>query len=197
MADQKADGRREGIAEVVRRANIAVAGIKSPAQRAAAEKPLRAVQKLPPQDSEDCQRGYQNGVTDERRRALENPRDIDHTPTPFMTTRKPAPAAFAPLADNRPSQPRSLRHPTPHATRLYRTDQTASQHSRRSRNSATLLSAFSNSAFSIDFLPELETQTATRGASGNANHHRHRDHRFDPLPHHGSHTHSTRQQTNH
>jgi hypothetical protein len=53
----------------VHRSKIAVAGIKSAAQRAAAEKPLRAVQKLLPQNSEDYQRGYQDGTTDERRKA--------------------------------------------------------------------------------------------------------------------------------
>src|ERR1700722_2731548 len=58
-ASEKAEGRREGIAEAVRRAKIAVGGIKSAAQRAAAEKTLRAVQKLLPQGSEDYQRGYQ------------------------------------------------------------------------------------------------------------------------------------------
>jgi hypothetical protein len=71
-ANEKAEGRREGITESVRRAKIAVAGIKSAAQRAAAEKPLRAVQKLLPQNSEDYQRGYQDGTTDERRKARTN-----------------------------------------------------------------------------------------------------------------------------
>ena len=71
-ANEKAEGRREGITEAVRRAKIAVAGIKSAAQRAAAEKPLRAVQKLLPQNSEDYQRGYQDGTTDERRKARTN-----------------------------------------------------------------------------------------------------------------------------
>jgi hypothetical protein len=71
-AKEKAEGRREGITEAVRRAKIAVAGIKSASQRAAAEKPLRAVQKLLPQNSEDYQRGYQDGTTDERRKARTN-----------------------------------------------------------------------------------------------------------------------------
>jgi flagellar biosynthesis/type III secretory pathway protein FliH len=72
-ASQKAEGRREGIAEAVRRAKIAVAGIKSAAQRAAAQKPLRAVQSLLlPKGSEDYQRGYQDGTTDERRKARTN-----------------------------------------------------------------------------------------------------------------------------
>jgi len=71
-ASEKAEGRRDGIAEAVRRAKIAVAGIKSAAQRAAAEKPLRAVQKLLPQGSEDYQRGYQDGTIDERRKINEN-----------------------------------------------------------------------------------------------------------------------------
>ena len=72
------------LAESVRRAKIAVAGIKSAAQRAAAEKPLRAVQKLLPQDSPEYQRGYQDGTTDERRKARDEPADMtpiqhDHT----------------------------------------------------------------------------------------------------------------------
>jgi hypothetical protein len=67
---QKVEGRREGIAEAARRAKIAVAGIKSAAQRAAAEKPLRAVQSLLPQGSEDYQRGYRDGSHDERRKVL-------------------------------------------------------------------------------------------------------------------------------
>ena len=71
-AKEKAEGRREGITEAVRRAKIAVAGIKSAAQRAAAEKPLRAVQKLLPQNSEEYQRGYQDGTTDERRKTRTN-----------------------------------------------------------------------------------------------------------------------------
>jgi hypothetical protein len=71
-ANEKAEGRREGIIESVRRAKIAVAGIKSAAQRAAAEKPLRAVQKLLPQDSPEYQRGYQDGTIDERRKARTN-----------------------------------------------------------------------------------------------------------------------------
>jgi hypothetical protein len=71
-ANEKAEGRREGITESVRRAKIAVACIKSAAQRAAAEKPLRAVQKLLPQSSEDYQRGYHDGTTDERRKARTN-----------------------------------------------------------------------------------------------------------------------------
>jgi len=71
-ASQKAEGRREGIAEAARRAKIAVAGIKSAAQRAAAEKPLRAVQSLLPQDSPEYQRGYRDGSHDERRKARSN-----------------------------------------------------------------------------------------------------------------------------
>lgn len=71
-ANEKAEGRREGITESVRRAKIAVAGIKSAAQRAAAEKPLRAIQKLLPQDSPEYQRGYQDGTIDERRKARMN-----------------------------------------------------------------------------------------------------------------------------
>jgi hypothetical protein len=67
---KKAEGRREGIAEAVRRAKIAVLGIKSAAQRAAAEKPLRAVQSLLPHDSPEYQRGYRDGSHDERRKAL-------------------------------------------------------------------------------------------------------------------------------
>ena len=43
-ANEKAEGRRESIIQSVHRAKIAVAGIKSAAQRAAAEKPLRAIQ---------------------------------------------------------------------------------------------------------------------------------------------------------
>lgn len=71
-AKEKAEGRREGIIQSVHRAKIAVAGIKSAAQRAAAEKPLRAVQKLLPQDSPEYQRGYQDGTIDERRKARTN-----------------------------------------------------------------------------------------------------------------------------
>jgi len=67
---KKAEGRREGIAEAVRKAKIAVAGIKSAAQRAAAEKPLRAVLSLLPPGSEDYQRGYRDGSHDERRKTL-------------------------------------------------------------------------------------------------------------------------------
>jgi hypothetical protein len=66
---QKAIGHHEGIVEAVRRAKIAVSGIKSAAQRAAAEKPLRAVQKLLPNNTEDYQRGYRDGTTDERRKS--------------------------------------------------------------------------------------------------------------------------------
>jgi hypothetical protein len=69
-ASEKTEGRREGIAEAARRAKIAVAGIKSAAHRAAAEKPLRAVQSLLPPGSEDYQRGYRDGSHDERRKAL-------------------------------------------------------------------------------------------------------------------------------
>jgi hypothetical protein len=59
-ATQRAEGRRDGIAEAVRKARIAVGTIKSAAQRAAAEKPLRAVQSLLPKGSEDYKRGYQD-----------------------------------------------------------------------------------------------------------------------------------------
>ena len=59
-ATQRAEGRRDGIAEAVRKAKIAVAGIKSAAQREAAQKPLRAVQSLLPKGSEDYKRGYQD-----------------------------------------------------------------------------------------------------------------------------------------
>ncbi len=69
-ASEKAEGRREGIAEAARRAKIAVAGIKSAAHRAAAEKPLRAVQSLLPPGSEDYRRGYRDGSHDERRKSL-------------------------------------------------------------------------------------------------------------------------------
>jgi hypothetical protein len=67
---KKAEGRLEGITESLRRAKIAVAGIKSGAQRAAAEKPLQAIQKLLPHHSEDYRRGYQDGTHDERRKAI-------------------------------------------------------------------------------------------------------------------------------
>ncbi len=66
---QKAIGHHEGIVEAVSRAKTAVLGIKSAAQRAAAEKPLRAVQKLLPGHTEDYQRGYRDGTTDERRKS--------------------------------------------------------------------------------------------------------------------------------
>jgi len=72
-ANEKAEGRREGIIQSVHRAKIAVAGIKSAAQRAAAEKPLRAVQSLLlPKGSEEYQRGYQDGTIDERRKTRTN-----------------------------------------------------------------------------------------------------------------------------
>jgi hypothetical protein len=72
-ASEKAEGRREGITEAARRAKIAIGGIKSAAQRAAAEKALRAVQSLLlPKGSDEYQRGYQDGTTDERRKAREH-----------------------------------------------------------------------------------------------------------------------------
>jgi hypothetical protein len=69
---QKAEGRREGIIDAARKAKFIVAGIKSPGQRAAAEKVLHAVERLLPQGSDERKeayaRGYTDGSTDERRK---------------------------------------------------------------------------------------------------------------------------------
>jgi flagellar biosynthesis/type III secretory pathway protein FliH len=72
---QKAEGRRDGILEAARRAKYVVAGIKSAGQRAAAEKVLRAIQRLLAHGDEArkeaYERGYKDGVTEQRRK----PRD--------------------------------------------------------------------------------------------------------------------------
>ena len=53
---QKAEGRRDGITEALRRAQATVARIRSAAQRLAAEKPLRANEKFLPQGAGCSQR---------------------------------------------------------------------------------------------------------------------------------------------
>lgn len=76
---QKAEGRRDGIAEALRRAQAVVAKIRSVAQRAAAEKPLRAIEKLLPQglpaikEAYSC--GYTDGAADERRKGWTKPKE--------------------------------------------------------------------------------------------------------------------------
>jgi hypothetical protein len=64
---QKAEGRRDGILEAARRAKYVVAGIKSAGHRAAAEKVLRAVQRLLAKGDEvrreAYERGYKDGIT--------------------------------------------------------------------------------------------------------------------------------------
>jgi hypothetical protein len=77
--NQKAEGRRNGIVEAARKANFVVAGIKSPSQRAAAEKVLRAVKRLLPQGSNERQEAYARGFTDgavqERRKHTRQPKE--------------------------------------------------------------------------------------------------------------------------
>jgi hypothetical protein len=58
---QKAEGRRDGILEAARRAKYVVAGIKSAGQRAAAEKVLRAVERLLPQGPDGLKEAYARG----------------------------------------------------------------------------------------------------------------------------------------
>jgi len=69
---RKAEGRPDGIAEAARKANLVVAGIKSASGRAAAQKMLRAVEKLLPQGPDAAKeayaRGYTEGVADERQK---------------------------------------------------------------------------------------------------------------------------------
>jgi hypothetical protein len=69
---QRAEGRKDGILEAARKAKYVVAGIKVAGQRAAALKPLRAVERLLPQGDDARQeayaRGYQDGAADERRK---------------------------------------------------------------------------------------------------------------------------------
>jgi len=77
---QKAEGRRDGIVEAAAKARFVVAGIKSASHRAAAQKVLRAVEKLLPQDGgarhQAYARGHQDGATNERRKMGANqPKD--------------------------------------------------------------------------------------------------------------------------
>jgi flagellar biosynthesis/type III secretory pathway protein FliH len=61
---QKAEGRRDGIADALRRAQAVVARIRSAAQRAAAEKALRAIEKLLPQGQPAIKEAYTRGYSD-------------------------------------------------------------------------------------------------------------------------------------
>jgi hypothetical protein len=76
---QKAEGRPGGIVEAARKAQLVVAGIKSASQRAAAEKVLRAVERLLPQGSEALKeaygRGFTDGVVHERRKTRTQPKE--------------------------------------------------------------------------------------------------------------------------
>lgn len=70
---QKAEGRKNGIAEAAAKAKFAVAGIKNAGQRAAAQKVLRAVERLLPQGPDAAKeaytRGFADGAADERRKS--------------------------------------------------------------------------------------------------------------------------------
>lgn len=76
---QKAEGRRDGIVEAAAKARFVVAGIKSASQRAAAQKVLRAVERLLPQGpdatKEAYARGYTDGAADERRKGWSKPKE--------------------------------------------------------------------------------------------------------------------------
>jgi hypothetical protein len=76
---QKADGRRNGLVEAVRKASIVVAGIKTASQNAAAQKVLRAIEGLLPKGpdatKEAYARGYTDGAADERRKTWTKPKE--------------------------------------------------------------------------------------------------------------------------
>src|SRR5208337_2469447 len=64
---QKAEGRLDSIAEALRRAQAVVARIRSAAQRAAVEKPRRAIAKLLPQGPPAIRGVYARAISGRRR----------------------------------------------------------------------------------------------------------------------------------
>jgi len=76
---RKAEGRRDGIVEAARKAKLALAAIRSASQRAAAEKVLRAAERLLPKGPDEAKeayaRGYTDGAADERRKGWTKPKE--------------------------------------------------------------------------------------------------------------------------
>jgi hypothetical protein len=74
---QKAEGRKDGIVEAARKANVVLAAIKTAGQRAGAEKVLRPLERLLPQGpdaaKEAYSRGYTHGAAAERRKSSTRP----------------------------------------------------------------------------------------------------------------------------
>lgn len=75
--NQKAEGRKDGIVEAARKANIVLAGIRTAGQRTGAEKVLRELERLLPQGApaakEAYARGYTDGAAAERRKSWTKP----------------------------------------------------------------------------------------------------------------------------